>query len=527
MARTARNISRRSLVSGAVATGVLGSCAATRAFADETLAAAPAKWDAAMPEAWDREVGVVIAGTGIAGASAAVEAFDAGMGVLVLTATDDIIDCSCTISGGALSGCCTSLQEDEGIEDSVEAFIRDIRADGGDFGDLECVTAWAENSGDTVDWLIDLGCEVNSMVMQPESHSVARSYNSLPAGNGLGWMEGLKGAIEERGVEVIYSTPVTRIYREADGRVVGVEATPKDGSGPINVKATQGIIMATGGIGSNVDLWAMYAPVMQQIKKEAKAMLSCAPVDVNGKGIELLRDVDAYIGLTVPNYGGGGIVVDPNKPANATLLPYSWKDHPLIEVNANGERFNNESSFSEYFDQKPYRDQPGMWHVVVFDENGRMSEGGQRFGQVILDACAESGITDTVFSANTLEELADHYGMDPQKLVAAVDDYNAHVDSQEADAFGRTEFVSKIDTPPFWGIEQDIVFATSKGGAKINARAQVLDNMGQVIPGLYAAGEVAFFPIHGNGKIHIVGGCNGSAATYGRIAVWSIAEDSE
>ena len=141
-----------------------------------------------------------------------------------------------------------------------------------------------------------------------------------------------------------------------------------------------------------------------------------------------------------------------------------------------------------------------MWHVVVFDENGRMSEGGQRFGQVILDACAESGITDTVFSANTLEELAEHYGMDPQKLVAAVDDYNAHVDSQEADAFGRTEFVSKIDTPPFWGIEQDIVFATSKGGAKINARAQVLDNTGQVIPGLYAAGEVAFFPIHGNGR---------------------------
>ena len=271
MVGTARNISRRSLVSGAVATGVLGSCAATRAFADEAPAAAPAKWDAAMPEAWDREVGVVIAGTGIAGASAAVEAFDAGMDVLVLTATDDIIDCSCTISGGALSGCCTSLQEDEGIEDSVEAFIRDIRADGGDFGDLECVTAWAENSGDTVDWLIDLGCEVNSMVMQPESHSVARSYNSLPAGNGLGWMEGLKGAIEERGVEVIYSTPVTRIYREADGRVVGIEATPKDGSGPINVKATQGIIMATGGIGSNVDLPDQYYAVMRRIEEEAKA----------------------------------------------------------------------------------------------------------------------------------------------------------------------------------------------------------------------------------------------------------------
>ena len=66
--------------------------------------------------------------------------------------------------------------------------------------------------------------------------------------------------------------------------------------------------------------------------------------------------------------------------------------------------------------------------------------------------------------------------------------------------------------------------ATSKGGAKINAKGEVIDAYEQVIPGLYAAGEAAFFSIHGNGSEHIVGGCNGSAASYGRICARSIAE---
>ena len=54
----------------------------------------------------------------------------------------------------------------------------------------------------------------------------------------------------------------------------------------------------------------------------------------------------------------------------------------------------------------------------------------------------------------------------------------------------------------------------------------MLDRDGEVIPGLYAAGEAAFFPIHGNGSEHIVGGCNSSSGCMGRIAARSVAEEA-
>lgn len=68
-----------------------------------------------------------------------------------------------------------------------------------------------------------------------------------------------------------------------------------------------------------------------------------------------------------------------------------------------------------------------------------------------------------------------------------------------------------------------MVLGISKGGAKINEKAQVIDTKGNVIPGLYAAGEIAFAQLHGDARTHIVGGPNGSAAVYGRIAAQTIA----
>ena len=523
-------LSRRSFTAAAAGLALACGSVAGAAHADEPASdgQVPPKWDSALPEAWDREAEMVVLGTGIAGCCTAIEGYELGLDVLVVTACGDITDCSCTLSGGWVCGCNTSLQEEEGIEDSVETFVKDVRRDGGDFGDPDVIRAWAEISGETIDWLWDLGCDVVERTYDAatsagsNSHSVARDYMTNPTGNGLGWMVGLQGAIEDYGIEVIYNTPATKIFRDASGQVVGVQATPKDGGPAINVRATKGVVVATGGLGTNSDLWGKYSPTIKTIASEARAILSGAPEDVDGSGIELMADVDAYIYPTIANYGGGGIEVAPGEPANAILLPYVWPGS-LIEVNANGERFNDETSFSVYFSEKPYRDQPGMWHVVVFDETARLSSEGQTYAQPILDSCAENGIDATVCGADSIEELAGHFGMDPAVLAATVEDFNARVDSQEPDEFGRASFGGKIETPPFWGIAQDIVTATSKGGAKINPAGQVIDPDEQPIPGLYAAGECAFFSIHGNGQEHIVGGCNGSAASFGRICARSIA----
>lgn len=126
-------MSRRSLVkgAGAVTAGVAAASAlAAPAFADEPTTI-PYAWDIAVPESWDKTCETLVLGTGIAGCSAAIEAFDLGLDVLVATGAPDITDCSCTLSGGWLCGCGTSLQEEEGIEDDIEIFIKDVRRDGG------------------------------------------------------------------------------------------------------------------------------------------------------------------------------------------------------------------------------------------------------------------------------------------------------------------------------------------------------------------------------------------------------------
>ena len=375
-------MSRRSLVkgAGAVTAGVAAASAlAAPAFANEP-ATIPYAWDIAVPESWDKTCETLVLGTGIAGCSAAIEAFDLGLDVLVATGAPDITDCSCTLSGGWLCGCGTSLQEEEGIEDDVKIFIKDVRRDGGDFGDPDVIRAWAEISGETVDWLWDLGCDMVDRTYDAattagsNSHSVARDYMTNPTGNGLGWMEGLKGAVEERGIEVLYETPATKLYRNAEGRVVGARIEGAEGA--FDVEATKGIVVATGGLGVNNEMWGIYAPTIKVINEQAKTVLSAAPAHVNGSGIAIMNEIGAYIYPTIANYGGGGIEIAPNQPANAILLPYVWPE-ALVEVNANGERFNDETSFSVYFSQKPYQNQPGMWHVVVFDDEALKGANGQ------------------------------------------------------------------------------------------------------------------------------------------------------
>ena len=176
-------VSRRTFVTGAAAAAVATAAAGVAAArADEAAAqdAVPPQWVAEVPETWDREAEVLVLGCGIAGACATVEAADLGASVITVDAAAEVTDCSCTLSGGWVCGCNTLLQEEEGIEDSVDVFVSDMRRDGGDAGDPDVIRAWAEISGETVDWLWDLGCDVVERTYDArttagsDAHSVAR-----------------------------------------------------------------------------------------------------------------------------------------------------------------------------------------------------------------------------------------------------------------------------------------------------------------------------------------------------------------
>ena len=112
------------------------------------------------------------------------------------------------------------------------------------------------------------------------------------------------------------------------------------------------------------------------------------------------------------------------------------------------------------------------------------------------------------FSGNTLAELAaaikNEYQRKPMKgatLQATVDRYNSMVDRGEDIDFGKPSPKYKIQTPPFHAAWGTLVVHDTRAGLRINAKCQVMDMKGEVIPGLYCAGESAGgFNQHGMGR---------------------------
>ena len=106
-----------------------------------------------------------------------------------------------------------------------------------------------------------------------------------------------------------------------------------------------------------------------------------------------------------------------------------------------------------------------------------------------------------MYIGDTLEDLAAAIGVDPDNLKKAVEDYNASVDAgATSDEFGRTTFTDKLETGPFIAVPRKPSAHHTMGGVQINTNTEVLDTNGNVIEGLYAAGEVTG-GIHGANRL--------------------------
>lgn len=536
-----KELSRRSFLKGGLAAaagtaGIMGLAGCSQeadslAGTGVASSAVPAQWDATLPEAWDYDCEILILGSGIAGSCAAVEAHDLGADVLVVNAAKEIVDCSCTLSGGWFAGVGARLQKEAGVEDSVELFVKDIMKDGGEAGDPELIRAWAELSGETIDWLEDeVGVDVTQQCFDArltagsDSHSVARDYTSNPPGNGIGWMQGLQDAIAERGINLLAETKATKVYRDETGRAIGARLESMDGSQVSYAHASKAVLLTMGGLGRNLEAHKLYTPAMKPIIDETPEMLfGCSEVCL-GLGYDIAKDVNARL-FNSPKTGGMSTKI--NQAGNSGgILHYVWgTEAGFIDVGKDGKRFYDETNFQVFYNERPWQDIPEVTTFLICDDNTRTSEKGQIYLQATIDEAKENGV-DSIQSADTLEELAELCGIDPTELAKSVESFNSYHGTEGPDEFGRTSFALKIEQPPFWAARCQPNLGISKGGCKINVKGQVIDNNEEVIPGLYAAGEMAFFQLHGDARTHIVGGPNSSGACYGRICARNAVEET-
>ena len=162
-------------------------------------------------------------------------------------------------------------------------------------------------------------------------------------------------------------------------------------------------------------------------------------------------------------------------------------------VNVDGKRFHDEScseGFYGFMTGAGMR-QPGGVYWVVYNDRiiEEMRKNAAKVQAKDIEKCKR-------YKANTIEELGKSAGIDAKGLRETVDKYNSDIDSEGYDIvfgrkfqFGLERPLVKIDTPPFYAIKCVTSTTSLKGGLKINTKCQVLNQYGEIISGLYAAGE--------------------------------------
>ncbi len=458
---------------------------------------------------------VVVVGGGGAGMSAAVRLAELGQQVILFEKAS-FLGGAISVSGGNQVIMGSQLQADNGVEDdSVESMVADFEANGAGKNNEEILTLFAENVGAATDWLV-ASCGIE---FEPGLHQLGEySHNRELAytGGGAGFAERMRKAVERSGATVYLSTKVESLLVE-DGAVVGVKAVSTDGTKEYTVHAAN-VVLATGGYGNNKDM----------LTDEMKSALYYGPSTSTGDGIRMAEAVNAQTanmeyGKRYPN----GIEVDTGI-AKSTIAGniVGWTMSAIL-VNTDGNRVVNEKASNRTILEEELQQPGGMLYLLLDSETfevwkTKLAPAGISEGD-IEKYLAANGTTTPVFAhGETLEEAAAAAGVNAENLAATVEKYNSFVEKGEDADFGRNAsyLTMKIGAGPYYLIEQKPRFATTMGGLVVNTNMQVLNQDGNAISGLYAAGETCGQVM---GDDSPSGANNAWAITSGKLAADAIA----
>lgn len=454
----------------------------------------------------EEEYDVVVIGAGGAGFSAAIEAKNVGANVIILEKMP-AVGGNTLISGAEYAAPNNWLQKEEGLEDSVDLMVEDMLVGGDNKNNPELVRVVAENALDGALWLKDeVGVIWEDELMFFGGHSVKRSLIPLNA-SGVEIVTKLNEKAQSMDIPIYLNTKATELIVE-DGKVVGVKAVGEDNDYTFKCDA---VVMATGGFGSNVEMRIQYNPEIDE------TILSTNSVGSTGDGIIMAQEIGADVeGMEyIQTYP----ICD---PLTGTLLYFDdarLYGHTII-VNKEGKRFVEELGRRDEM-SLAIKAQTGNVCYELVDQNGFVESKLEENHAQELEYLYEN---DLLVKADTLQEVAEFFGVDYEALQETVDNYNTYVENGEDPEFNKRSLPSKIETAPYYMIKAAPAVHHTMGGLVINTDAQVLNTDGEVIEGLYAAGEVTG-GIHGTNRL---GSCALADITvFGRIAGQNAAEYSK
>ncbi len=517
---TQPTVSRRSFIAGAAATagivalgaGMLGSARTVRAeeATNETTA------------------DLIVVGAGCAGLAAAAKAAQEGASVIVLEAesatggttkisgghwkfiNDDFMsklpertdDSDAEISVvldwdpadfGDYGPTVETLQEqvteylasDDPLEfDSVEYWLalhqyytRNTDLDGNDATtDFDVVSAAYYNQAEIADWLAEGGLTWSDP--QPDNRGDGGPLSVEPDGQGMGFIIVLEDMATEAGAQIVLETKATALTTDG-GRVTGVIAEDADGN-QVTYAANKGVMLACGGFCSNPEMVASEQRLYTGIDNTVP---SCEPASCDGTMLLAAQDLGAATAnMQFIQFFGFPAAQMLSIEQTIPMAIMGCK----FTVDSSGNRFTNDGAAfyggGNTKDVEVPCNLPGACYNIVTDAAAQMFIGDS------YDTYVSVGI---VCPGDTIEEAAEAAGLDPAAVAMTTATFNEYCDNGEDPDFGRQLTAdNRVETAPFIIVPMAMYGQNTMGGLCINTDGNVVDENGNAIEGLWAAGEI-------------------------------------
>ncbi|MBW2941365.1 FAD-dependent oxidoreductase [Zhongshania aquimaris] len=528
-------IERRKFIKG-VAGGAL--------LATAQVASSARADDKPVASDWDREVDVVVIGSGT-GLCAALVCAKAGNDVIVLEKNSGPGG-NTLVSGGVLWIPNNHVMAKNGLADSRNQAMAYLRKLAQGQSDETLMEAFLDNGPEAVQF-IEFNTDITWRATQipgidrvsdyhPEWHgSVPYGRSIEPETDIIGHMAGgylvssLLVSAQKAGVELLTEAPatelVTRTFADGSKKVIGVIAEYQGQL--LRIRVRNGVLIASGGFERNSTMKTHFlrGPSPYTLGTETNT----------GDGIRMgmaigadLRNMNELWGITV--YKGDAEINGAKRGGISLMAQFDRSTPGMICVNRYGERFCNESADYdstwrsyhtwENWGDLRYRNLPAFH---IFDHTSR-----ERFG--IFGRSKDQSLPDWIAKADTLSGLAKKLGIDEAGLNATVARFNMGAREGRDPDFHRGEsawdvhgtgdsslVLAPLEQGPFYGAEVSPADLGTCGGLRVNSQAQVIDVFERPIEGLYCAGNASGVgspgASYGGG-----GGTIGPAMTFSYIA---------
>ena len=409
---------------------------------------------------------IVVIGGGAAGLSAALEALRNGAEVIVVEKMDITGGNTIRSSGSFnVAGHKLQIEADKGRKD-VEEFIKFTMTGGHEMNDPELVRYMIENSAGIVDWVTEIGFDPK----------IGETYGGFTVPNyASGLIIGLQKFVEEKGGKVMLATKATEIIMK-DGAAAGIIAEGADG-GKVTIN-TNAVIIASGGYGANLEWIAELDPSL-------KGFVTNNHHGATGDGIFMAQAVGAAVRDL------NEIQTHPTVHVpTATMMTEGCRNAGGILVNTSGKRFANEVDYRDIVSEAILSQDQGFAYLVI---NQEIVDGNSN-----IQGYYDIGVLQKF---DTIADMAKFMKVEENVLQETMGKWNAAVaDKNDPEFNSKFQWLRDLSVGPWYSVAISPGIHHTMGGIKINTNTEVISTEGQVIPGLFAAGEVTG-GVHGGNRV--------------------------